>query len=157
LDPSTASEDLDTFSNLSGLQPNYDRCTMLRIGSQKNTTVTLSCSLPIKWSDGEVNILGIHILKERSDLTTIPFNRTLAKIDKILLQWKGKYLSICGKIPLINSLVISQFTFLLMALPTPREQFKIIRAKNSILFDTASQTKLNKPILYNEYDFGGQK
>ena len=41
--------------------------------------------------------------------------RTLAKIDKILQPWKGKYLY------LWNSLVISQFTYLLMVLPTPSE------------------------------------
>ena len=45
-----------------------------------------------------MDILGILIPKERNDLTTIHFNRKLAKIDKILLPWKGKYLSICGKI-----------------------------------------------------------
>ena len=33
-------EDLDNFSVLSGLKPNYDKCTILRIGSLKNTTFT---------------------------------------------------------------------------------------------------------------------
>ena len=28
-------EDLDNFAILSGLKPNYDKCTILRIGSQK--------------------------------------------------------------------------------------------------------------------------
>ena len=53
-------EDLDNFSNHSGLQSNYDECTILRIGSQKNITFTLPCSLPIKWSDGDVDILSIQ-------------------------------------------------------------------------------------------------
>ena len=64
-------EDLDTFANLSGLKTNYDKCTIFRIGSLKNTTFTLPCSLPIKGSDGDVNILDIHIPKERNDLTPI--------------------------------------------------------------------------------------
>ena len=85
----------------SGLKPNYDKCTILRIGSQKNAHFTLPCSLPIKWSDGDVDILGIQIPKERNDLTPINVCRKLAKIDKILLPWKGKYLSIGGKITLI--------------------------------------------------------
>jgi hypothetical protein len=63
-------EDLDTFANFSGLKPNYDKCTILHIGSLKNT---LPCSLPIKWSDGDVDILGIKIPKERNDLTPIHF------------------------------------------------------------------------------------
>ena len=95
----------------------------------------------MKWSDGYVDILGIQIPKERNDLTPINVYRKLAKIDKILLPWKGKYLSICGKITLINSLVISQFTNLLMVLPTPSDLFSMSK-KYDFLFGMASQTKL---------------
>ena len=49
----------------------------------------------IKWSDGDVDILGTQIPQERNDLTPINLYRKLAKIDMILLPWKGKYLSIC--------------------------------------------------------------
>ena len=56
-------EDIDNFSVFSGLKPNYDKCRILRIGSLKTTTFTLPCSLPIKWADGKVEILGIHITK----------------------------------------------------------------------------------------------
>ena len=65
---------------------------ILRIGSQKNANFTLQCSLLIKWSDRDVDILGIQIPKERNHLTPIHFYRKFAKIDKILLPWKGKYL-----------------------------------------------------------------
>ena len=54
------------------------------MGLLKNTTFTFPCSLPIKWSDSEVDILGIHIPKEY--LTTIQFN---IKLDQILLPWKS--------------------------------------------------------------------
>jgi hypothetical protein len=37
-------EDLDCFSNLSGLQPNYSKCTILCIGSQQQKTFTVLCS-----------------------------------------------------------------------------------------------------------------
>jgi hypothetical protein len=83
-------KDLDNFSVFSGLKPNYDKCTILRIGSLKNTTFTLSCSLHIKRADGEVDILGIHITKDINKLSTMNFNRKLVKIDKILQPWRGK-------------------------------------------------------------------
>lgn len=94
--------------------------------------------------------LDIQIPKERNNLTPIHFYRKLAKIDKILLPWKEKYLPICGgkKITLNNSLLISQFTYLLMVLPTPIDLlFKLYeQKKSSILFGMASQTKLKGPI-----------
>nr|QCF47503.1 putative tyrosine kinase [Erythrocytic necrosis virus] len=54
---------------------------------------TLPCSLPIQWADSEVDIphYGIHISKNINELTTIHFNRKLAKIEKILQQWRDKY------------------------------------------------------------------
>jgi hypothetical protein len=111
-------EDLDNFSGLSGLKPNYDECTILRLGYFKNSTFTLPCSLPITWPDGEVDIRGIQIRRYIHELSTMHFNRKLVKIDKILQPRRGKYPSIQAKIALINSLVISQFSHLLMVLPT---------------------------------------
>ena len=65
-------KDLDNFSGLSGLNIHYNKCTILHIG-----TFTLPCSLPIKWADGEVDILGIHITKYINELSTMNFNRKL--------------------------------------------------------------------------------
>ena len=64
------------------------------------------------------------------------FNREV-KIDKILQPWRGKCLSIYGKMSLINSLVISQFTLL----PTPDDSFFKSYEKKNILSGTLNQTK----------------
>ena len=116
-------KDLDDFSSISGLKPNYDKCTILRLGSLKNTDLSLSCKLPIKWTDGPVNVLGIQIPENMNELSTINFDNKLSKVEKFLQPWKGKHLTIYGKITLINSLVVSQFTHLFMALPSPGEIF----------------------------------
>lgn len=106
-------KDLDDFSNLSGLKPNYDKCHILKLGPLKNTDFSLQCDLPIKWIDGLINVLGIHIPENMNEISTLNFNNKLSKITKILQPWKGKYLTIYGKITLINSLIISQFTYYL--------------------------------------------
>ena len=121
----------------------------------KNNTFTLPCSLPIKWADGEVDILGIHITKYINKLSSLNFNRK-HKIDKILQPWRGKYLFIYGKIALINSLVISQFTHLPMALPTPDDSFfKSYEQKIFRFIWDAKPDKIKRAYLYNEYELGG--
>ena len=103
-----------------------------------------------------MDILTIQIPKERNDLPPINVDRKLAKIDKILLKWKGKYLSICGKITLTNSLVISQFTYLLMVLPTPSDL--LLNYMNQKIFCfiwNGKPDKIKRAHLYNEYEFGG--
>jgi hypothetical protein len=100
----------------------------------------------------------LYTYPEINYLTPISFNRKLAKIAKILLPWKGKYLSICGKIILMNSLVISQFTYLLMVLPTPSDLLlKLYEHKIYNFIWNSNRDKIKRVNLYNEYEFGGQK
>lgn len=150
--------DLDFFSTLSGLKPNYDKCTLLRIGSLKGTHFTLPCSLPIRWTDGPVDVLGIHIPKNMNDLTNININNRINKVDKILQPWQGQYLTINGKITLINSLIVSQFTHLFMSLPSPGEAFfKAYEQKIFKFIWNNKPNKLKRVFLYNEYEQRGLK
>ena len=150
-------EDLDTFAILSGLKPNYDKCTILCIGSQKMQILHYHVVYQLNGIT-EMWTYSVYKSQKKNDLTPIIFYRKLAKIDKILLPWKGKYLSICGKITLINSLVISQFTYLLMVLPTPSDLlFKLYEQKILNFIWNGKPDKIKRAYLYNEYEFGGQK
>ena len=67
-------------------------------------------------------------------------------------------MSIYGKITLINSLVLSQFTYLLMALPTPDDSFlKSYEQKIFHFIWNAKPDKIKRANLYNEYEFWGLK
>ena len=99
--------ELDSFALLSGLKPNYDKCSILRIGSLKNSN-HIACKVPIKCSDGPVNLLGIYIPEDKKLLVNF---RKFQKMNKILQAWRGKYLTIFGKVTVINSLILSQFTY----------------------------------------------
>lgn len=100
-------EDLNTFSKYSGLKPNYEKCNLLRIGSLKDTHFTLPCLFPIQWTDGPVNVLGIHIPKDMKGLVDANFELKCSKMDKRLLPWKGQHLTLYGKIALVNSLFLN--------------------------------------------------
>lgn len=116
-------KDLEDFSILSGLKPNYEKCTFLRIGYLKCSNFQLPCSVPIKWTDGPISVLGVHIPKNIKHLANENYENRLEKIDKILLPWKGKALSLYGKVTLINTLIVSQFVHLFMSLPSPDKFF----------------------------------
>lgn len=150
--------DLDAFSNISGLKPNYDKCKILRIGSLKKSDFTLSTNIPISWTDGPVKVLGIQIPENINEISEINFNSKLEKIEKILMPWKGNYLTIYGKITIINSLVVSQFTHLLIALPSPKEHlFKLFEQKIFKFIWNNKPDKIKRAYLYNEYEVGGFK
>ena len=102
-------EDLNSFSLISGLKPNYEKCTILKIGAIKYSNMKLHCSDQVKWSNGPVNMLGITIPENMAELTKVNFNKKIIKMDKIVMPWYGKLLSLYGKVTLINTLIVSQF------------------------------------------------
>lgn len=53
--------ELNGFSKISGLKPNFEKCNILRIGALKHTNFMLNCSVPVKWCNGRLDILGIHL------------------------------------------------------------------------------------------------
>ena len=73
-------------------------------------------------------------------------NRKLVKIDMILQPWRAKYLFTEA---LINSSVISQFTHLVMVLPTPDDSFFKSHEQNIFHFIwDAKPDKIKSAYLY---------
>ena len=78
----------------------------MRIGTLRGTDIKLQCSAPVKLCNGSVDDLRIHIPENQKDLVKVNFERKMQKTEKIIQPWKGKALSLQGKITLINALVI---------------------------------------------------
>ena len=148
--------DLDLFSTMSGLNPNYAKCTVLRIGSLKGTPFSIPSPLPLKWSDGPVDVLGIHIPVNFKEIMAVNFYNKLRKVDKVLQPWRGKPLTIYGKIALINSLVVSQFTYILMSLPSPTQDlFKLYESTVFKFIWNGKPEKIKRTFIYNDKENGG--
>lgn len=72
-----ALKDLDGFATLSGLNSNYDKCIILRLGSLHGSAFKLSYNSTLIWTDGPIDILGIHIPKWINELVKINFEPKL--------------------------------------------------------------------------------
>lgn len=77
-------------------------------------------------------------------------------MNKILQAWRGKYLSIFGKVTVINSLILSQFTYLLQALPSPDTLF--MKTYEKVIFNfiwNGKTDKIKRTYVYNTRENGG--
>ena len=106
---------LDKFSSISGLKPNYKKCKVLRVGSLKYSNFKINTTHPLEWTDGAVDVLGVHIPVDLSHLIDVNFYSRLEKARKILQPWQGRGLTLYEKVSFIKSLVISQFTYLFVS------------------------------------------
>lgn len=67
--------------------------------------------------------MGIHISADKNFLVKRNFDIKLNKVDKILQAWRSKHLSIYGKVTVMNSSIVLQFTYCLLLLPSPDVTF----------------------------------
>ena len=94
--------ELNTFEKHSGLKINYDKTTIYRIGSLKNSDAQLYSTKPIAWSSVGFEMLGIQIC-----------HKDILETN----SWRGRHISLFAKIAVINSLVGSLFVHKMMVLP----------------------------------------
>ena len=109
----------NSFSKISGLEINYNKTEILRIGSLQDSEAQMYSLKPLKWSDS-IKILGIHLSAKRQIMLQKNFNELYEKMEKILNPWKARTLSLIGKIQVINGLVASTavYKFLCICLPS---------------------------------------
>lgn len=122
----------EEFSDFVGLKVNYDKTEILRIGSLHNTDAKFISTLPLKWSDGPIKILGTMIHPKYKTLVDENYEKILQNAKDIFNSWTTRAISLLGKIQVVNSLVNSKFVYQLQCLPTPDKKFfrkykKIVR------------------------------
>lgn len=101
---------LDIFEGASGLQVNYDKTCIYRIGSLRNTCARLFTRKPFVWSNGPLKLLGITLDDEDKmlDLNMSElFDRMIAKCK----SWMYRGLTLMGKVLIVNSLCASLFVY----------------------------------------------
>lgn len=111
------------FQDFSGLSINYDKTEVLRLGSLRNTDAKFYSTLPLKWSDGPVRILGMQISGSYDDTVQMNYTDILEKVQNLVNVWSTRMLTPIGKICVVNTLINSQVIYKLQSLPTPSKVF----------------------------------
>ena len=140
------------FQKFTGLSVNYDKTEILRIGSIRNTDAKFVSTLPLKWSDGPVKILGFQIENTLQKTTVTNYNNAVTKMDAITQLWSNRSLTMLGRAQIINVLIMGQFIFRLACLPTPDKNVlnQYVRKVRSFIWNNKkariSYLKLIQPV-----------
>ena len=108
----------DNFRQNSGFTLSYDKTTVYRLGSIKNTNAMLYTQRPLTWTNDSTTVLGIKIHGDDEELLRINYSPIIDKMRGILNSWENRNLSLFGKICVINSLVASLFVYKMTVLPS---------------------------------------
>ena len=152
----TVQQTFDLFHSASGLKVNYDKTEILRIGSLKNSNARLINCKKVKWTNGPITLLGIHICMNKVDLLASNYEPIVKKIVNICQIWGQRNLTLFGKVTIIKTLLVSNLVYRLSVLPSPKQD--MLDSIQNILFDFLwhyRKHKIKKDILYNTKENGG--
>ena len=105
-----------TFNKCAGLGMNTDKTSARRLGDLELSDENL---MGLHWTQEPVHTLGINISGKESDHYELNFKPKIIKMQQLLNSWKCRYLSLKGKITVINTLALSQIIYLCSIIKTP--------------------------------------
>ena len=111
----------DEFAEISGLYINYDKSSILRIGSLRDSNFELTIDRPLRWSN-VVKILGIVVQTDKDKMVSRNYEILIEKMKKTFDPWKARTMSLAGKITIVNTLILSQTVYKILCINTPSKQ-----------------------------------
>lgn len=150
------SRELDVFEGTTGLKVNYDKTSIYRFGSLKNSNARLYSTKPFHWTNDPVNILGIEISNNELQSQRNNLYAIFDKAEQVCKLWSKRRLSLIGKIVIINSLISSLFVYKLsvLFLLTDSQIKAFEEGLRKFLWD-GKRAKIKLSTLYNLKEFGG--
>ena len=99
-----------------GLTISYEKTCIYRIGLLQYSNAQIYTIKPLKWSDGDLDILGVKI-KNAPTQGNDQIDNVIEKMNNVMRTWIGRSLTLIGKTLLINSLMSSMLIYPMMVLP----------------------------------------
>ena len=137
----------DDFESQTGMKISYEKTTIYRIGSIRNSNAKFFSARKVIWTSDPLKLLGIiisHVEKECFDLN---FNPLMDKVKNVLEVWGIRNLSIIGKIEIVNTLVASLFVYKCSVLPCLSKEY-LSSFKKLVLNFIWEGKKVKIPIKY---------
>ena len=104
------------FSKISGLTLNKDNCTVLKLGSLRNSHINLCNDKHFNWTSDQATTLGIIFTNNSNEMLNANFNPK-KEVEQCLHKWSRWKLSILGKNT--ESVAVPKFIYPLTVLNNP--------------------------------------
>ena len=109
---------LEEFTKISGLRVNVTKSMVVRIGSLRDSQEIID-DIPVVWHQGPFKLLGIIFHVNLDRMINLNFGDRILSIGRLLNLWRGRHLTLVGKIQILKALIVPKISFLFYALPTP--------------------------------------
>ena len=154
-------EELRAFGTVSGCNPNISKTKCIPLGKTRNNHSLISALSESYGPNFVVNnftALGVDFSNSLSvtNISISNYNDKISKANTWISRWNRRSLSIYGKITIIKSLVLSQFSYL--AIPLPRPGSTTMKVLSTCVFNFlwgGKRDKIKRDIVCTPVTSGG--
>ena len=152
---------IDSLKELFNLLGKYERATNAKLNVTKTEGLWIGewegrddRPLNLKWTNSSVKFTGILVGNDRCQCSRQGFASVLEKIVTKMSYWKSKFLSLKGRIKVLNIFVLSKFWYCLECQDFPKDLKKDLEnLLSSFIWKDIHQRSLD--VLYCDYGDGG--
>ena len=110
-------ETFNEFATCSGLKVNTEKTKARYLGSLKNEH---NEPFNLDWTSEHLNYLGVIITGNEKDHYRLNYKKRIKNMQALLQTWKGRHLSLKGKVTVLNHLALSPLLYLANVITVPR-------------------------------------
>ena len=143
---------LDKFQKATNAKINIEKTEALWIGTWKENTIT---PMGLKWTNTMVKGLGVFVGNNRKEAENQSYAESTEKIRNKVKYWKGKGISLKGRVRVCNIFILSKLWYILKVKDIPKD---ILSEVNHMIADFIWEGKYHQRSLIGlemNYEKGG--
>ena len=142
------------FNECAGLRINVDKTSARCLGGFSPSEDKL---MGLNWTQEPVYTLGVNISGNECDHYTLNFMPKIIKMQELLKSWKCRYLSLKGKVTVINTLALSQLIYLCSIIYVPEQVYSEVKKIVLDFLWDGKPAKISYSTLIKDIGDGGLK
>ena len=154
-------QELTEFGVHSGCKANVSKTSCTPLGNTMHNTSLLddiTDKFGTDFIQNTFTALGVTFYNDRSveEIVNINYNSKFEKARNWVEIWSKRSLTLLGKVTIIKSIILSQFTYLV--LPLPRPNYQMVNRLNTIIFHFlwgCKRDKIKRDIVTRSREEGG--
>ena len=145
---------LEEYGKLSGLKLNMEKTEGMWIGQNKHDKRK---PLGISWAEAPIKILGIYMSYNEQKNNVLNFEEKIKKCKQIIHLWHTRNLTLQGRIQIIKTFIMSQFSYVTSVLIIPEKYQKQIDTMIFQFIWHNGNDRLKRKLMYKSIEKGGLK
>ena len=143
---------LKHFSRCAGLKLNKDKTEAIQLGIP---FVRILSKFGIKWVLGPVKVIGVWVGPDQNNLFEKNFINKIGKVKTLLNIWKGRNLTIKGKVTVLRNLAMPILLYPFTVLYAKQEHIKLV---DDLFFNFVwpnGKHHVKKKVIIQNIEYGG--